>query len=125
MQQVNPGSILTRRRFVACASAAIAVSFWLSTTMVNSCSSINGANEPTLQCSKEVLGIFLIEHKEWPYHDLPFVGYWDSFDNKLTSFVMEPYSRLFLVGGLVYLVWLRTIVYVEKKDVHDKATAIA
>ncbi len=120
MQQVNPESILTRKRFATYASVAIAISFWLSTTTVNSCSSINGTNELAFQCNKEVLGAFLIEHKKWPYHDLPFVGYWDSFDNKLTSFVMEPYSRLFLVGTLVYLVWFRVITYVEKKNISGK-----
>jgi len=113
LQSVKLGSILTRRKFAISASIIIAASFWLSTTSVNSCSSVN--NEPTLQCKKDVLAVFLVEHKKWPYQDVPFVGYWDSFDNKFTSFVTEPYSRLLLAGALVCLVWFRVITYVEKR----------
>jgi hypothetical protein len=115
---VHLGSILARRRFAIPASIVIATSFWLLTTAVNSCT---GA-ESTFQCKKDVLATFLIEHKKWPYQDIPFVGYWDSFDNKFASFAAEPYSRLLIAGALVYLVWLRTIVYVEKKNIQRKAS---
>jgi hypothetical protein len=115
---VNLGSILTRRRFAIPASIVIAASFWLLTTAVNSCTSA----ESTFQCKKDVLVVYLIEHKKWPYQDTPFVGYWDSFDNKLTSFASEPYSRLLIAGGLVCLVWIRIIVYVEKKSIKRKAS---
>ena len=115
---MNPGSILTRRRFAIPASIVIAASFWLLTTAVNSCTSVESA----IQCKKDVLAVFLIEHKKWPYQDAPFVGYWDSFDNKFTSFTSEPYSRLLLAGGLVYLVWIRIIVHIEKKSIKRKAS---
>lgn len=47
-------------------------------------------------CEKDALAIFLIEQKTWPYHDMPFTGYWDNYDNKLVSIVAEPYLRLAL-----------------------------
>ncbi|HEX2558282.1 MAG TPA: hypothetical protein VHK86_08155 [Nitrososphaera sp.] len=117
---MNLDSILTRRRFAIFASIAVAASFWLSTTAVNSCS--NSIIGSTFQCKNDVLVVFLIEHKKWPYQDIPFVGYWDSFDNKFTSFAAEPHSRLLLAGVFVYLVWLRAIVYVEKKGIRRKAS---
>jgi hypothetical protein len=67
-------------------------------------------------CQKDALAIFLIEQKTSPYHDVPFTGYWDNYDNKLVSIVAEPYSRLALTMAMTYLVWFRVVIYVRKKD---------
>lgn len=55
-------------------------------------------------CEKDAVAIFLIEQKTWLYHDVPFAGYWDNYDNKLVSIVAEPYSRLSITMAMTYLV---------------------
>jgi hypothetical protein len=66
-------------------------------------------------CEKDAPAIFLIEQKTWPYHDVPFTGYWNKYDNKLVSIVAEPYSRLALTIAMTYLVWFKVVIYVRKR----------
>jgi hypothetical protein len=65
---------------------------------------------------KNAVAIFLIEQKTWLYHDVPFAGYWNNYDNKLVSIVAEPYSRLALTMAMTYLVWFRVVIYVRKRN---------
>ena len=67
-------------------------------------------------CAKDAVAIFLIEQKTWLYHDVPFAGYWDNYDNKLLSIVAEPYSRLSITVAMTYLVWFRVVIYVRKRN---------
>ena len=67
-------------------------------------------------CEKDAVAILLIEQKTWLCHDLPFVGYWDNYDNKLASIVAEPYSRLALTMAMPYLVWFRVVIYLRKRN---------
>ena len=65
---------------------------------------------------KNAVAIFLIEQKTWLYHDVPFAGYWENYDNKLVSIVAEPYSRLALTIAMTYLVWFRVVIYLRKRN---------
>jgi hypothetical protein len=67
-------------------------------------------------CEKDAVAIFLIEQKTRLYHDVPFAGYWDNYDNKLVSIVAEPYSRLPLTMAMTYLVWFRVVIYFRKRN---------
>jgi hypothetical protein len=66
-------------------------------------------------CEKDTLAIYLIERKTWPYHDVPFTGYWDNYDNKLASIVAEPYSRVALAMAMTCVVWFRVVIYIRKR----------
>ncbi len=55
-----------------------------------------------------------------PTHSL---GYWDSYDDKLAMIIEEPYSQLFLTIVVVYLIWLRTIIYARNHHGHKKKNA--
>jgi hypothetical protein len=100
------------------ASVVIAVTFWLwwATTVHYCTTSLGESERPAIMCEKDALAIFLIEQKTWPYHDMPFAGYWDNYDNKLVSIVAEPYLRLALTMAMTYLVWFRVAIYVRKRN---------
>ncbi|MGI0029881.1 MAG: hypothetical protein ACREAQ_09260 [Nitrososphaera sp.] len=111
---MNIPPILLKHSFGACASIAIAAAFWLSTTTVYYCHNVNEGID-SHSCKSDVLITFLIERQAWPYHHTPFVGYWDSYDNKLASIVYEPYSQLTLAAGITFLAWLAFVTYVGKR----------
>lgn len=107
------------QRFGILASITVAGLAWLSTATVVHCSTINAeAAGPTFLCKTDVLIVFLLEHKTWPYSHTPFTGYWESYDNKLASIIEEPYSRLFLATAMAYLIWFRIVIYAKKRQEH-------
>lgn len=108
------------QRFGILASIAVAGLVWLSTAAVVHCSTINEATGPVFRCKTDVLIVFLLEHRTWPYSHAPFTGYWDSYDNKLASIIEEPYSRLFLAMVMAYLIWFRAIIYARNRHAHEK-----
>ena len=113
--KVNARSTLQSQRFGISASITIAALFWLTTATVEYCSHI-GEGNGSLRCKSDVLITFLSEQQRWPYQHMPFVGYWESYDNKLVSIVDEPYSKLILAGSITYLIWFRIVIYARKRS---------
>jgi len=113
--KVTALSTLQSHRFGISASITIAALFWLTTATVEHCSHI-GDGIGSLRCKSDVLITFLFEQQRWPYQHMPFIGYWESFDNKLVSIVDEPYSQLALAGSITYLIWFRIVIYARKRS---------
>jgi hypothetical protein len=102
--------------FGVLASMSLSISVWLLTTSIVHCSTVSDDTGSKVQCKRDTLGGYLIEYKMWPYQHTPFFGYWDSYDNKLAMLLEEPYSQLFLMTAMTYLVWLRIVIYVRSKN---------
>ena len=101
---------------------AVSISVWLLTAAVVHCSTVSNDTGSKFQCRQDSLASYLIEYKRWPYQHTPIFGYWDSYDNKLATLIEEPYSQLFLMTSIAYLVWFRIVIYVRNKE-RKKRTA--
>lgn len=118
---MNIPSVVLCHRFGICVSITIAAIFWLLAGTVAHCWSI-GEGIGSLRCKSDILLTFLIEHQRWPYLHTPFVGYWDSYDNKLASVIYEPYSQFALTAAISYLAWFRVVLFITKRfKAHSEA----
>ena len=96
---MNILAIILGHRFGICASISIAAIFWLLTGTVAHCWSV-GDGIGSLRCKSDILITFLIEQQRWPYMHTPFLGYWESYDNKLAAVIFEPYSQ-FAIAAII------------------------
>jgi len=113
--RVAASQILLSRKFGICSSLAFAAIFWLTTANVAHCSHTGDEIGP-LGCRSDALITFIVQQQRWPYQHAPFVGYWESFDNKLASIVYEPYSQFTLTASLALLIWFRIVIYLRNKS---------
>jgi len=116
---MNNGKRLTHlqsQRFGFPASLIISISIWLCTATVAHCFTVNNdALGFRLLCKQDSLGNYLIVYHRWPYEHTPFLGYWDSYDNKLASLIQEPYSMLVITLAIAYLIWFRIALFSRKR----------
>ena len=111
---MNIPAIILGHRFGICASISIAAIFWLLTGTVAHCWSV-GDGIGSLRCKSDILITFLIEQQRWPYMHTPFLGYWESYDNKLAAVIFEPYSQFAIAAIISYLVWLRAVLFITRR----------
>jgi len=121
IRPVNIQPALLKQSFGVCSSVAVAAAFWLSATTVYYCYNSQEVTGPN-GCKSDFLITFLLERQAWPFQHLPFVGYWDSYDNKLASIVYEPYSQLALAAAITYLCWFAFVTYARSR--HDRRVAL-
>jgi hypothetical protein len=93
-------------------SITVPVVIWFLSATIVHCSHVSDDSLGSkLVCKQDSLANYLIVTKKWPYQHIPFLGYWDSYGNKLAIIIEEPYSRLFVTLAMVYLIWLRIVIY--------------
>lgn len=111
--------------FGASISLATSISLWLIIAAVAHCSTVSDdVLGPRFQCKQDSLGAYLIAYQRWPYDHAPFIGYWDSYDNKLAALVEEPYSKLFLMTAMAYLAWFRIVIFARNRHARKKVKSM-
>lgn len=107
---------LQSQRFGFSASLIISILIWLCTATVAHCFTVSDDTLGfRLLCKQNSLANYLIIYNRWPYEHTPFLGYWDSYDNKLASIIQEPYSQLVLTLAIAYLIWFRIVLSSRKR----------
>lgn len=109
-------SFIYSQRFGIPTSAGISILIWLIMATVVHCATVSDhVTGPKFQCRQDNLGTYLIFYQRWPYDHTPLFGYWDSYDNKLSLLVEEPYSKLFVTTVIAYLVWFRIVIFARNR----------
>lgn len=116
-------SFVKTQLFGISASVTVSMSIWVLSASVVHCFPVSeDIIGSKLRCKEDSIASYLIVYKRWPYQHTPFLGYWDSYDDKLTMIIEEPYSRLTLTVAMTYLIWFRIVIYARNQPARQKKT---